>query len=305
MKKFALLLLLLSLLVIGGTNNQVFAQSTDALRLTLQQIVANKNATVGVAIRSSNGSDTISLNGDRHFPMQSVFKFHIALAVLSQIDQGKFALDQSIEVKPQELLPGLWSPLREANPQGGIFPISVLLSYAVSVSDNVACDVLLRLLGGPTVVENYFKQNNIQDISIQINEETMQSHWELMFQNWTTPQAANETLVKFYENRPAILSPESYAFVWKIMKETSTGVKRLKGRLPEGTVVAHKTGSSGANKEGLTEALNDIGVVFLPNGDYFFICVFVTHSKEDEATNEKIIADIAQTAWDYFLAKAK
>ncbi|HAI74811.1 MAG TPA: class A beta-lactamase, subclass A2 [Microscillaceae bacterium] len=281
-----------------------FAQSTETLRSALQQIVADKNATVGVAIRSSNGSDTVSLNGTQHFAMQSVFKFHIALAVLSQIDQGKFSLSQAIEVKPQELLPGLWSPLREANPQGGIFPISVLLSYAVSVSDNVACDVLLRLLGGPTVVETYFKQNNIQDISIQINEEIMQANWDLMFQNWTTPQAANEVLVKFYENSPALLSAESYAFVWKVMKETSTGLKRLKGQLPEGTVVAHKTGTSGS-KAGITEAVNDIGVIFLPNGDYFFISVFVTHSKEDEATNEKIVADIAKAAWDYFIAKAK
>ena len=85
------------------------------------------------------------------------------------------------------------------------------------------------------------------------------------------------------------------------MRENETGKNRLKGQLPEGTVVAHKTGSSGTNKTtGITAAVNDIGIVFLPNGEHFFISVFVSNSKEDFDTNEKIIADISKAAWDYF-----
>lgn len=39
------------------------------------------------------------------------------------------------------------------------------------------------------------------------------------------------------------------------MKETKTGANRLKGQLPQGTVVAHKTGTSGTNKTtGVTAA---------------------------------------------------
>ena len=87
------------------------------------------------------------------------------------------------------------------------------------------------------------------------------------------------------------------------MRETETGPGRLKGQLPKNTIVAHKTGSSGVNKEGLTAAVNDIGIVFLPNGTHFFISVFVTNSKEDASTNEKIIADIANVTWNYFGAK--
>jgi beta-lactamase class A len=79
----------------------------------------------------------------------------------------------------------------------------------------------------------------------------------------------------------------------------------LKGQLPKGTIIAHKTGTSGSNKDGLTAAVNDIGIVFLPGGRHFFISVFVTDSKEDAATNEKIIADISKAAWDYFTGKKK
>jgi len=89
------------------------------------------------------------------------------------------------------------------------------------------------------------------------------------------------------------------------MRETETGKDRLKGQLPIGTNVAHKTGSSGTNKEGLTAAVNDIGIVFLPGGEHFFISVFVTNSKEKSEVNEKIIADIAKATWDYFSVMTK
>ncbi len=60
-----------------------------------------------------------------------------------------------------------------------------------------------------------------------------------------------------------------------------------------------------AKKAGITAAVNDIGIMFLPNGQHFFISIFVTDSKEDADTNEKIISDIVKSAWDYFKSKAK
>ena len=292
-------------LILVFISTQTFAQTTDALRQKVQQIVSTKNAIVGVSITGNDGKNIVSLNSERHYPMQSVFKFHIALAVLSQIDKGRFSLDQKIEIQKIDLLPDLYSPIREDYPNGASLPISKILEYTVSSSDNVGCEVLLRLIGGPKVVEEYFAKNHIKDISIKVNEEQQQANWDLQFQNWTTPKAANETLAKFYNNEKKLLSQKSYDFIWKIMRETETGVHRLKGQLPKGIVVAHKTGSSGANKDGLTAAVNDIGIIFMPNGEYFFISVFVTDSKENADTNERIIADIAKATWDYFKTKTK
>jgi beta-lactamase class A/beta-lactamase class A VEB len=280
---------------------QASAQTNDSLQRNIQQIVLAKNAEVGVSIVGDDGKDVLSVKGDERFPMQSVFKFHIALAVLSEIDKGKFSLDQKIKIEQKELLPGLYSPLREKYPTGATLPLSEILEYTVSQSDNVGCDVLLRLLGGPQAVEKYFIKNNFRDVSIKINEEVMQANWDLQFQNWTTPKAANRVLRSFYDNRKKLLSKKSHDFIWKTMRETRTGANRLKGQLPPGTVVAHKTGTSGMNRTtGITAAVNDIGIVFLPDGRHFFISVFVTNSKENAETNEKIVADVAKAAWDYF-----
>lgn len=285
---------------------QTSAQTTDSLQQKIQQIVSTKNAEVGVSIVGNKGKDTVNLNGEQHFPMQSVFKFHIALAMLSEIDRGKFSLNQKIKIEQKDLLPNLYSPIREKYPKGASLKISEILEYTVSESDNIGCEVLLRLLGGPQVVEDYFIKNNFKNVSIKINEEVMQNNWDLQFQNWTTPKAANEVLSSFYYNDKKLLSKKSHKFIWKVMRETETGQDRLKGQLPDGTIVAHKTGSSGTNKTtGITAAVNDVGIVFLPDGQHFFISVFVTNSKENAETNERIIADIAKAAWDYFTNKTK
>lgn len=295
-------LLYLSALLLICNAVQVFAQTPDALRQKIQQIVAAKKATVGVAIMGSNGKDAVYINGERHCPTQSVFKFHIALALMSHIDKGKFSLEQKITITEKDLAPDIYSPIKDKYPKGADLTIAEVLRYMVSESDGLGCDVLLRLLGGPKVVEKYFAKNGFKDISIKVNEEVMQAQWENQFQNWTTPKAANQVLAGFYENRKNLLSAKSHEFIWNVMKQTVTGAGRLKGQLPTGTVVAHKTGTSGVNKaNGVRGAINDIGIVFLPNGQHFYISIFVTDSKEDSDTNEKIIADIAKAAWDYFV----
>ena len=275
---------------------------TKELKKQIEQILADKKAVVGISISGENGNDTLSINGNMHCPTQSAYKMHIGLAMLDKIDRGEFSLNQKIKISKEDLpVDAYWNPLGTDFPDGGDLTVAQLIQYCISHSDNTACDTLIGMVGSPKDVESYFKKNNIQDLQFAYNERTMQSKWENMFQNWITPNAAVQTLRLFYENKNSLLSNSSYNFFWQTMKETSTGIKRLKGLLPEGTVVAHKTGSSGTNDAGLTAATNDWGVVFLPNGHYFIISVLVTNSYESEETNERIIAEVCKVAYDFFL----
>jgi beta-lactamase class A len=277
---------------------------TRELKKQIEQILRDKKAIVGISISGENGNDTLSINGNMHCPTQSAYKMHIGLAMLDKIDRGAFSLDQKIKITKAQLpVNAFWNPLGKDSPNGGDFTIAQLIQYCISHSDNTACDTLIGMVGSPKLVEDYFKKNQIQDLQFAFNERTMQSKWENMFQNWITPNAAVQTLRLFYENKNGLLSPSSYNFFWQTMKETSTGVKRLKGLLPEGTVVAHKTGSSGTNEAGLTAATNDWGIVFLPNGHYFIISVLVTNSYESDETNERIIAEVCKVAYDFFLKR--
>jgi beta-lactamase class A len=271
----------------------------ESLEQQIEKVISTKKATVGVAIYSFERNESLNLNNQKHFPLQSVFKFHIALAVLNEIDKGKLTLNQKIFIKKSDLLPDTWSPIRKKYPEGNVsISLAEILQYTVAQSDNNGCDILLRLIGGPKVVNDYIHDIGVKDVAIEASENEMHAAWNVQFKNWTTPSASVELLRKFYKRQ--ILSKKSYDFLWKTMIETQTGEKRLKGQLPKGTLVAHKTGTSDTNNEGITAAINDIGIVTLPNGKHFAISVFVSDSKENTEANERIISAIAKLAWDYF-----
>lgn len=292
---------LLLLLILSSCSNQYPMKS---LRNRILEITVTKEAVVGVAIMDLSNRDTLTLNNDHQFPMQSVFKFHLALAVLDQVDKGKFSLDQEIFISRENLLPDIWSPLREEFPEGDTsVSLGKLINYTVSKSDNVGCDILFNLIGGPDSVDNHIRSLGITDFLISANEAEMHRDWDVQFTNWTKPLAAVQLLDKFFSQN--ILSISSREFLWNAMVESETGPQRIKGQLPSGTIVGHKTGSSGQNESGVTAVLNDIGIVTLPNRNHFAIAVFVSNSLENEEENQKIIADISKAAWDYFVSKTE
>ena len=294
---------LLLFLAFGGMYGNIFAQS-DTLKQRINQIIESKHAEVGVAIYGTEPGDTLSINGNTHFPMQSVYKLHLAFAVLNSVDKGKLNLNRKVSIIKSDLLPDSWSPLRDKYPNGNIeLSMKDILVYTVSQSDNNGCDLLFRLIGGPNEVNDYMHSIGIEDIEIKATEQEMSREWNVQFTNWTTPLAAVQLLKKFEEGK--ILSKDSRTFLWETLLGTTTGTNRLKGELPAGTSVAHKTGSSGKNKTGISAAVNDIGIVVLPNGKHFLISVFISKSKEDDQTNEKIIADISKMTWDYYIDKIK
>lgn len=296
MKKTALTLLVSLIFAVTG-----FSQKT-ILQDKIIQIVKSKRATVGVGIMDFENGDTLTLNGNAHFPMQSVYKFHLALAVLNQIDKRKFTLNQNIFVSKADMIPNLYSPLRDKYPEGDInLPLSEIIKYTVSQSDNVGCDRLFKLIGGTEKANKFIHKIGVKDVAILDPEARIQNDWTLQYKNYSTPFAAVQLLQKFHKEQ--ILSKSSQDFLYKIMVETTTGPNKIKGLLPREAIVAHKTGFSGKNKEGLTAATNDIGIITLPNGKQFAIAVFVSNSLEDEVTNDKIIAEIVLAAWDYYLSK--
>ena len=255
---------------------QTSAQTTYLLKQKIEQIISTKKADVGVSIMGIEDKDTLTINGSRHYPMLSVFKFHIAIVVLAEVDKGNLSLNQKINIKKTNLTQNAWSPIRAKFPNGVKLTLAEIIRYTVSESDNIGCDILLRLIGGTQIINQYFLNKNFKDLSIQASEEEMHKDWNIQFTNWTTTNSATNLLKAFYDKK--LLSQKSNDFLWKTMTETITGKKRIKGQLPESTIVAHKTGTSGTNEKGISAAVNDIGIVTLANGKHFIITIFVSNS---------------------------
>jgi beta-lactamase class A len=271
----------------------------DSLRSEVERIVVQADGRIGVAIFGPEGRDTLTFSGDERFPMQSVYKFPLALAVLDQVDKGRFSLGQKIHVAKSDLLPETWSPMRQKYPSGDVdITLDELLNSTVAQSDNNGCDILFRLIGGTDVVNRYVHSLGISNIAIVATEEEMHKDWEVQFRNWSTPHAMGQLLCKF--SHDSILSEKSRNYTWNLMAKAGTGSRRLKGQLPDGTVVAHKSGSSGTNDKGIAAATNDAGIIVLPDGRQIIVVVFVSHSTAKEESRDEIIARIAREAWDTF-----
>ena len=289
MKKLTILFLLISIFS--------FAQKAE-LKKEISKITEGKKATVAVSVLGIDFPFQYNNNNaEKKLPMQSVFKYHIALAVLDLVDQGKLSLDQKVFIKKSELLPNTWSPIREKNSEGNFeMPISELIEYSVAMSDNVGCDVLLRLIGGPKVVNDYIVSKGVKNTQIVYNEEIMQSAWKNQYENYTTMKSATKLLKDFYKGK--ILSKKSTEFLLGVMYRTSTGLNKIVEQLPKYAKVAHKTGSSGKNDAGLTSAENDIAIITLPNGKTYAIAIFVSDSMETWEVNCKMISDISKVVFE-------
>lgn len=277
------------------------SQTIQNLRDKINTIISTKNATVGVSVKGIEDKDTLSINGNRAMPMLSVFKFHIALTVLNHVDKGKLKLDQKFFIKKEELLPETWSPIREEFPNGNMYlTLDQLLRYTVSHSDNNGCDILLRVIGGAPVVQKFINQQGIKDFTIRLNEQQMNT-FESYFVNTSTPLATTDLLEKFYKGK--VLKKETTKYLYQIMVETSRGLTWMKAGLPAGTELAHRTGISGRNEQNIRAAMNDVGIAKLPNGKHFILSVYLKNINEEMKDTEKIIADIGNAVWEYYVSK--
>lgn len=290
MKKIMLLFLLISTVSFG---------QKLSLHDKINVILLNKNATVGVSVLGFENGFKYNRNADKKLPMQSVFKFHIAAAVLDFVDQGKLSLDQKIHLDQSNLLENTWSPLRDKYPNGGVeVPLSEILEFTVAKSDNNGCDIMLKLLGGPQTVQKFMDSKGVKGFQIKNNEAEMHQDWSLQYKNYSTTQSAVDVLKKLYDGK--LLSKKSTDYLMKVMLSTSTGLNKLVEQLPKNTPAARKTGASGKNKAGLTGAENEIAIITLPNEKHYAIAVFVSNSTESDAVNCKIISDISKAVWDDF-----
>jgi beta-lactamase class A len=266
------------------------------LQNQLQQIASGAKGRVGMSAVVLETEETVSLNAHDHFPMQSVYKLPIGMAVMKQVDARKITLDQKVPVTKSDFVRrGQNSPIRDKYPNGTELSVGDLLRFAISESDGTASDVLMKLAGGPGVVQAYLTELKITDMTVLNTEKEIGQDWQTQYRNWASPEAAVALLRALHERQG--LSESSQTLLLKLMSESTPGTKRLKGLLPAGTVVAHKTGTSGTEK-GITAATNDIGIITLPNGRHLAIAVFVSDSPADEATREGVIAKVTKAVWD-------
>lgn len=270
------------------------------LEKEIASIAENAKGRVGVAAVLLEAGQAAELNGGEQFPMQSVYKLPIAMAVLYAEGQDRLDLNEKIAVEPSDFVrPGVRSPIRDDFPNGGEFSIRELMAISMSESDGTASDVLLQLAGGPPAVEDYLRLLGITEMHVADSEKDIFKDWDTQYRNSASPRATIELLRALHAGGG--IADESRRELLYLMEESGPGSRRLKKQLPKETVIAHKTGTGG-NKDGIAAATNDVGMITLPNGKHILIAVYIADSSADAATREKTIADVAKAVWDRWAA---
>jgi beta-lactamase class A len=286
-----------AILLTASFSSALLAQA--ALEQQVAAIAAEAHGKVSVACSLPGTALNCDLNPHAHPPMQSVFKAPLALTVLHLVERGKLSLDDPIQFRASDRIPHAYSPLQDQYPQGDVdIRLRRLLSLAVSLSDNIAADILLRVIGGPAVVESYIQQCGIRGFHLRDDEAVLHRDSKAQYRNWFEPAGAVQFL-RLLNDRPPVTG-EHLALLLGWMQDTTKG-KRIKGRLPAGTMVMHKAGTSDTD-HGRTAATNDIGLISLPDGRRLAIAVFITDSTADDETRDSVIARIARAAYDAAVA---
>src|ERR1041385_6747509 len=90
--------------VASPTPSQATGKQNDELRKQIEQIASAAKGRVGVAAEVLETGESVALNLHEHFPMQSVYKLPIGMAVLAQVDSGKLTLDQMVRVEKSDFV---------------------------------------------------------------------------------------------------------------------------------------------------------------------------------------------------------
>lgn len=266
-------------------------EASATAKQQIESLLQDKQTTVGMAC-SIDGLD-FALNDTVRYPLMSVFKLHVAVAVLQRMEADGTRLDEILHIDSAQMHRGTYSPLLDRYPSGN-FDITYahLLHYALAQSDNNACDILIARAGDIDAVKACIDKAGITGYDLTETEASMHADMPACYRNWSHPSSVVLLLQKIHDG--TLLNEEHTRFICSTLVETSTGNNKIRAGLPSGITLGHKTGSSGKVADGLTIADNDAGFIVLPDGRVCYLAVFVKDSRESDATNADLIAQITR-----------
>lgn len=276
---------------------QVLSVSASDLTSDIQEVIKGKKAQVGVAVLYKD--EAVTVNNDDQYPLMSVFKFHIALAVLKKMEQEGIPLTAVVTLRPSDIDTKTWSPMYKKYKSRKItLSYGDLINYMVSQSDNNACNRLIYFVGGIQNVNAFIKDLGIDQIQLIETEKSMEQDIRKSYNNWSTPLSVAQLLRKVYTEK--VLSDKHFAFLEKAMLASASGKDKFRAGLPKEIEVGHKTGMSYRTPEGVRMCDADVGVIYMPEGEKCYLAVLVKDSKESDAVNVKIMTDIANKVYSHY-----
>ena len=270
----------------------------DPFQAQIAQLADSQQGRIGVAAYDLTTGRSVAVLGDQPFPFASTIKVAIAATFLEQVDAGRLRLSNSYPLMvpvPSRKFDGPVAPVRA----GDYYQAESLITMSLTHSNNQATDALLAAVGGPAAVNDWLRRtgnsNGVhidRDIATLVRDDgAVNPATTIDTRDSATPMAMVRMLTGLYQGR--WLSAQSRNFLLDTMARCETGKNRIRALMPEGLVIAHKTGT-------LSNTASDIGIISMPDGRAIALAIYVT-GQGGKANRDWRIAEIARTIYDGYL----
>lgn len=242
------------------------------LRRQLASYLATREASYALYFKDLNSGAAFGLNDDRPIPAASCVKVPIVLYLNTLVIEGKAAWDTQLVYRRAEHYEGGAGVLHMAAADGDLFSLRVLANLAITISDNVATNLLLSYLG----------RDNVAEFMRRSGGRTVYPEGE----NVSTARDMGQyvgAVLAFAEQYPG---PGG-----RLLDDLEHSIYHigLPGELPPGIRVAHKEGEV----EGVTD---DVGVVFARRP---YILAVLSDGQADPLAGFKEVARLSRMVYDY------
>jgi len=273
------------------------APSTSALEADIEKIEKESRAkAIAVALHDFESGFELHYHADRWFHAASTIKVPILLGVFAAIDRGDLLPHSRVHVRnrflsvvediPFRVESGRDSNSAVHNATGKMMRVDELAYHMITTSSNLATNLLLGVIGPPSVNETLreLKLDDGIDLKRGVEDELA---FEKGINNMVTANGLLKILVMLAEGKA--FSPALSRRMMDIMhgQEFNQGIP---ARLPKGARVAHKTGE-------ISTVAHDAGVVYLPKRKPYAL-VILTEWDTSTSGRSRTIATISHTIYE-------
>ena len=215
----------------------LFASPARAAESPLAALERREGGSLHVFALDTGSGRSLAHRSEERVLMCSTFKALLGAAVLARVDSGQERLDRRVEYGEADLLE--YAPVARAHVAQRGLPVEVLAEGMVGLSDNAAANLLLPSVGGPVGLTRWLREIGDPLTRLDRNEPGLNRALDTM--DTSTPRQMVETLRKILLGE--VLSAASRERLEGWMAASPTGRARLRAGLPDGWLVADKTGT--------------------------------------------------------------
>jgi len=289
---------LAAVIVVASCNTSKKALKT--LQSDIEKELSGKKGTFAVAFKDLKTGRHINIKDKETFHAASTMKTPVMIEVYKQAGEGKFSLNDSIELKNEfkSIVDGSSFSLDSTDDSefelykhiGEKRTIAALLYQMIIVSSNFATNLIIQKVGAENVTQS-MRELGAKDIQVLRGVEDNKA-FEKGLVNTTTAHDLAMIFEKIAKGE-AVNADASQAMVDILLDQKFNEI--IPALLPSNVKVAHKTGS-------ITHVHHDSGIVILPDGRKY-VLVLLSKDWDDEKLTIQTMANISLLIYKYVTGK--